>query len=131
MIFVDAGAWFASAVTADQSHVAAVRWLAQNRVQLLTTDYIIDETLTLLRARQQPRPALSLGQHFFDGTLAQVYYLTPDDIQAAWQIFQRYSDKEWSFTDCTSKVVMDRLGITTAFTFDHHFRQFGGITVVP
>ena len=49
----------------------------------------------------------------------------------AWQVFRRFSDKEWSFTDCTSKVVMDRLGITTAFTFDHHFRQFGAVTLVP
>ena len=46
-------------------------------------------------------------------------------------MFRDYADKDWSFTDCTSKVVIDSLGITTAFSFDQHFRQFGTVTVVP
>lgn len=40
-------------------------------------------------------------------------------------------DKQWSFTDCTSRVVMERLGIQKVFAFDDHFRQFGTVTVVP
>jgi len=46
-------------------------------------------------------------------------------------LFRDYADKRWSFTDCTSKVVMERLGIRTAFAFDHHFKQFGDVKVVP
>ena len=50
----------------------------------------------------------------------------------AWEVFRRFSDKRWSFTDCTSKVVMDRLGIAgPCLAFDQHFRQFGSIQVVP
>jgi predicted nucleic acid-binding protein len=45
--------------------------------------------------------------------------------------FRRFADKDWSFTDCTSCVVMQKLGITTACSFDHHFRQFGTVSVVP
>ena len=52
-------------------------------------------------------------------------------IETAWDIFQKYADKEWSFTDCTSKVVMERLQISKAFAFDQHFRQFGNVVVVP
>jgi len=63
--------------------------------------------------------------------LINIEYLTPQDIRDAWHVFERYLDKDWSFTDCTSKVVMERLGITTAFAFDQHFRQFGTVTVVP
>ena len=55
--------------------------------------------------------------------LATVHYLTPEEIHAAWQVFQRLRDKNWSFTDCTSKVVMERLGCTRATAFDDHFRQ--------
>ena len=51
MIFTDTGAWFASVVPDDEDHEKAVAWLAQNREPLLTTDYIVDETLTLLSAR--------------------------------------------------------------------------------
>jgi predicted nucleic acid-binding protein len=45
-----------------------------------------------------------------------------------WQIFEQFNtDKQWSFTDCTSYVVMKDQGITEAFTFDHHFLQMGFI----
>ena len=63
--------------------------------------------------------------------MATIYYLTKDDIRDTWQVFTRYADKEWSFTDCASKVIMEKLGITEAFAFDQHFRQFGTVNVVP
>lgn len=75
--------------------------------------------------------ALALGDRFFSGSLATIHFLTEADIRLTWQIFRGFSDKDWSFTDCTSKVVMDKLQITQAFAFDHHFRQFGSVHVVP
>jgi predicted nucleic acid-binding protein len=131
MILVDTGAWFASVVPTDADYESAVAWLAGNREPLLTTDYIIDETLTLLRARGRRQLAIQTAVRLFSGELALVHYLTPDDIAAASEVFRRFADKDWSFTDCTSKVVMESLGITTAFSFDQHFRQFGNVTVVP
>lgn len=46
-------------------------------------------------------------------------------------MFQRYDDKEWSFTDCLSKVVIEELRVHYALSLDHHFRQFGTVIVVP
>ena len=83
MIFVDTGAWFAAAVPSDPDHAAASRWLAVNTEPLLTTDYVVDETLTLLRARGERRRALLLGAAFFGARLAEVYRLTEADIAAA------------------------------------------------
>jgi uncharacterized protein len=57
--------------------------------------------------------------------------LTPGDIELAWQVFRRFRDKDWSFTDCTSRVIIEKLGIPTAFAFDQHFRQFGIVNVAP
>lgn len=131
MIFVDTGAWFASIIPSDADHAAASRWLSQNAEPLITTDYVVDETLTLLRSRGELSRALQLGEAFFSDTLATVYYLTEADILLAWKTFQDFSDKEWSFTDCTSKVVMERLNLTHAFALDRHFRQFGTVTVLP
>jgi len=131
MIFVDTGAWYAVFVSDDADHAAAARWIAANRGPLLTTDYVIDETLTLMRARGQHDVALDFGTQAFAGTLAAVHYLTPADVAAAWAVFRRFADKDWSFTDCTSKVVVESLGIAAAFSFDQHFRQFGTIAVVP
>ena len=50
MIFVDTSAWFAAIVPSDPNHPHATSWLAQSSEPLLTTDYVIDEILTLLRA---------------------------------------------------------------------------------
>ena len=131
MIFVDTGAWYASLVPTDPDHATAVQWLAINLSPLLTTDYVIDETLTLLRARGERKRALLLGTRFFHHDLAEIHKVTSADLTLAWETFEQFDDKNWSFTDCTSKVVMEQLGVKVAFAFDHHFHQFGTIQVVP
>lgn len=131
MIFVDTGAWYASLVPTDPDHDKAQNWLASNHSPLLTTDYVIDETLTLLRVRGERKRALLLGAKFFRDELAEIYKVTSADFTLAWETFEQYDEKAWSFTDCTSKVIMEQLGITVAFAFDHHFKQFGTIQVVP
>jgi len=131
MIFVDTGAWYASLVPTDPHHATAVQWLATNHSPLLTTDYVIDETLTLLRVRGQRERALMFGRRLFDDDLANIHKITAADLKLAWNTFEQFDDKSWSFTDCTSKIVMEQLGVKIAFAFDHHFHQFGTIQVVP
>ncbi len=131
MIFVDTGAWFASLIPTDPDHASATTWLAENSSPLLTTDYVIDETLTLLRARSERTRALLLGARFFRDGLAEIHKITELDLKLAWETFERFADKDWSFTDCTSKVVIEQLGITQAFAFDHHFKQFSTVQIVP
>jgi predicted nucleic acid-binding protein len=131
MIFVDTSAWFAAVVPTDSDYPHAARWLAANSEQLLTTDYVIDETLTLLRARGERQRARVLGEKFFESSMTEVYFLSEDDIRQAWSVFHRYDDKSWSFTDCASKVVIEQMNISEAFAFDHHFRQFGNVRVIP
>jgi len=91
MIFVDTGAWFASIVPSDSDHQNSIVWLTNNTQSLVTTDYVIDETLTLLRARGESKRAITLGEAFFSGKLATIYYLTEEDIRLTWQIFRDYS----------------------------------------
>src|SRR5260370_987978 len=131
MVLTDSGAWFASVVPWDVNYAAATAWLKQNREPLLTTDYLVDETLTLLRVRKETARAAALGNELFGGHLTTLYFLTEADIRSAWDIFRSFADKEWSFTDCTSKVVIEKLGLTKAFSFDQHFHQFGTVIVVP
>ena len=131
MIFVDTGGWFAYLIPTDLDHATAAAWMIANRTPLLTTDYVIDETLTLLRSRGQNRIAVDFGTLVFAGQMATIHYLTSAEIAAAWNVFHRYADKYWSFTDCTCKVIMESFAITSAFSFDQHFRQFGTVSVVP
>jgi hypothetical protein len=54
-VFVDTGAWFAYFVRRDPDHRAAIVWMQQNRQPLVTTDYVLDELLTLLKMRENYR----------------------------------------------------------------------------
>jgi uncharacterized protein len=131
MIFVDSNAWFAVYSLRDGNHAIAAQAIQSFREPLVTTDYIVDETLTLLRARNENRRALAFGRQVIDNRFATIVAIDGQDFSHAWETFQGFQDKGWSFTDCTSFVVMQRLGIKQAFSFDDHFRQFGTVTVLP
>ncbi|MEX2308649.1 MAG: type II toxin-antitoxin system VapC family toxin [Pirellulales bacterium] len=131
MIFVDTSAWFAFHSVRDVNHAAAAQAMNSFSEPLVTTDYVVDETLTLFRARGEHRLALTFGRRVIDGGSAKIVAVSNLDFADAWEVFQRFADKEWSFTDCTSQVVMQRLHIQRAFAFDDHFHQFGTVTVLP
>ncbi len=131
MVFVDTSGWFASIISTDQDHKIAREWFLQNRKPLFTTDYVVDETLTLFRSRGENTRALQIAEEFFSEELSEIYYLTKEDILHTWEIFQQFADKDWSFTDCSSKYICEKFNITHALSFDKHFKQFGTITVVP
>src|SRR3989440_5449058 len=131
MIFVDTGAWFALLVPEDSDHLAAESWLERNAQPLVTTDYVIDELLTLLRMRGQSHRAVKAGQTLLGEEIARIAWVSPADVRQGWDYFRQYHDKRWSFTDCVSRAVIERLGIRQAFAFDRHFRQFGTLDVVP
>jgi uncharacterized protein len=131
VIFIDTSAWYAASSVRDANHQEAKRFLKSLREPLITTDYVVDETLTLFRSRGENQHALTFGAEVIDGSFAEIVPIEAQDFANAWAIFKSFADKEWSFTDCISRVVMERLGIQQAFAFDDHFRQFGTVTTVP
>jgi uncharacterized protein len=135
VIFVDTGAWFATAVRNDPDHEAAMRWLGGNREPLVTTDYILAETATLIRMRDKTarghRLAVRVASSILRQQTAILQNVTAADRQKALQVFRRYSDHLFSFVDCTSFAVMERLRITYAFAFDSHFDEYPGLVKVP
>jgi predicted nucleic acid-binding protein len=131
MIFVDTGAWFATFVPRDSDHSAACTWLDQNTKPLVTSDYIIDELLTLLRIRGEGLRALPAGHALLSEAIARIEWVSQQDVRIGWDYFSQHQDKGWSFTDCVSRAVINRLQIRVAFAFDKHFRQFGDLEVVP
>ena len=130
-VFVDTGAWFAAVVPWDANHAAARDWFAGNQRPLLTTDFVVAETLTLLRVRGENRRAIALGDRLFNGNMTSVEFLTLHQVQLAWQVFRKFRDKKWSFTDCTSRVIIEQTSCAAAVAFDQHFRQFGLVPIVP
>ncbi len=124
-MFVDTSAWFALSCRQDSDHLAVRHLLETQSLPLLTTDYILDETITLLQARLNHAYAVRFLDRVQKSSLIQLIYLLPRQIEAAMTLFRNRPDKNWSFTDCTSFIVMEEYQIDTAFTLDKHFRQAG------
>jgi len=127
-LFVDTAGWVACADAADSAHAGAVaardQWLEGGGL-LITTDYIVDETLTLLRVRLGINAAEAWWSQIEASSRLRWEFIGPERADAARGIFFRYRDKDFSFTDCTSFIVMRQLKLREALTADRHFSQMG------
>lgn len=104
----------------------AAQWIQANRERtLLTTSFVLDESITLIRRRLSHQHAKQFGEAFFKSNVAQLVQINHADIQNAWNLFVRYGDQDFSFTDCTSFAVMKRLKLQEALAFDKHFSTMG------
>ncbi len=130
-IFVDTSAWCAYFDKTDAEHTSATQFMNRLTLPLITSNYIVDEILTLIQDRIGHHLAVKIGKQFLAERIAQLARITINDEIAAFKIFNQYADKKFSFTDCTSFALMERLKIKTAFAFDEHFTQYGRLTVVP
>ena len=128
-IFVDTSAWYALLDKDDANHRAAVRFKDSLVHPLVTSNYIADEVITLVRSRLGHNVAVEIGQKLWDESIANLIHVTLQDEKKAWGIFVKYHDKAFSFTDCTSFALMERVEVTEVFAFDEHFKQYGNFIV--
>jgi predicted nucleic acid-binding protein len=126
--------WDSSAILAlldadDADHARAVtvaRDIASEERPSFITNYVEAEAHALL-VRKLGR-ALA-RQWLLAGGLPVVRAL-PLEEQRAREILARHTDKDWTLCDAISFAMLDARHIARAFTFDHHFRQYGRIHVL-
>ena len=96
---------------------------------LVSTNYILDELYTLLLLHAGYPKIISFKTDLdilIAKRLLRIVWISDAISQASWQVFEQFNtDKEWSFTDCTSYVVMKQNRLTEVFTYDRHFTQMG------
>lgn len=133
MIFVDSGAFIARHLAKDQHHKVASRvWMDIGRAgeRCLTSNFVVDEALTLIGRRAGRRFAASVGRQIYASRVLELLRPGADDEIAALARLEKLHDQDVSFTDCVSFVLMERRKVRRAFTFDHHF-QIAGFEMVP
>lgn len=138
-IFVDTWGWLALGHRQDPRHLEVKRLyqeLRDQRVSIYTSDYVLDEAITLLFRREVFSEAVRFVEGLFAaGTLGHliVERVTSDRFSAAWRLRKQFQDKpRISFTDLTSMVIMQERGISQVLTEDEHFVQVGmGFSKVP
>lgn len=130
-IFTDTSAWYAIADEDDANHASARAFVESLTLPLITTDFIVDETITLLRYSLGHSVAADIGGKLWNEQLARLVHIDQEVEREAWQRFLKYHDHRFSFTDCTSFVVMDQLGLSQVFVFDSDFESHGTFIKVP
>jgi predicted nucleic acid-binding protein len=127
-IFVDTAGWMACADGSDPAHKRAGQArdaaLEEGKI-LVTTDYVVDETLTLIRMRLGLIAAETWWGQLEGSSRLRWEWIGMTRAEKARGLFFHQRDKSYSFTDCTSFVVMKELRLKQALTTDRHFRQMG------
>lgn len=133
-VLVDTGGFYAFADASDRHHheaVAIFSDLSRAGDYLFTTNCIVLETHALLLNRLHSQAALRFLKDTDEGSSIAVIWVTRQDEQEARKLIYRFEDKQFSLTDATSFVVMERLGISYVLTFDRHFSQYGLTLLTP
>lgn len=132
MIFLDTGFLFALLVDDDVNHKRVCEVFEPYGERpledlILTTNHVVAETVTLLRKRGHPDPAVrhrlavAAGEQLFAGTFGSIHQATAEEERTALELLAKQVDKDYSFVDCLSFVVMERLGIREALAVDADF----------
>ncbi len=129
-VFVDSSAIAALIIKNDQNHENAIRILkriTERYAEIVLSNFILAETYNLIAARTYPGKA----REWLLSNTWTVERVTAFDEKEAVSIIERYTDKNFSYTDATSFSLINRLGFDCAFTFDRHFEQYGIPTQRP
>ena len=126
--FVDTSGFYSLLVHKDRMHATAADYMARaarDQGRFVTTDYVLDEAVTLLKARGHGELISPLFDAIDNSSAMRIEWTTSEHFDEARSFCLRHSDKAWSFTDSVSFLVMQSLGLVTALTSDRHFAQAG------
>lgn len=124
-IFVDTSAWLSFANRKDADHARVKRAFSGFSGRLVTSNFVFDETVTLCRSRLGHTFALLVGDALQDADTVDLVRVSADDEARAWTLLAERADQRYSFTDCTSFVLMRRLGVKQAASLDADFAREG------
>ena len=130
-VFMDSSFWILLRDEKEPDHrrvVEIARGLLTSRKQLVITEMILAETHAYFS--RSPARSLQILDDFENNRAIHCETASSADVKSAIQLLRRNRDKAWSLCDAISFVVMRRLGIRTAASMDHHFRQIGEFEII-
>ena len=127
-LFVDTSGWYALIDRRDSWHDVATTQMQRalsGGQRIVTTDYVIDESCTLLTRRVGAHAAVRLLDLLQATSAVDWEWIGAERFAKCEAFFRRNRDHGYSFTNCTSFVVMRECGLARALTSDAHFRAAG------
>ena len=132
-IFVDTSGFYSLLARGDDRHSRAtevLRSAAEDKRRLVTSDYVVDETATLLQARGLVRLIPPFFETVFTSSACRLIWMDADRFHRTRAFFLRNLGRDWSFTDCADFVIMKELRIREALTKDSHFEEAGFVALL-
>lgn len=130
-VFVDTSAWVALMDKSDTRHLEAVEYyqkLILAKKPIITSDYVLSETFTRVRYDAGHPTAMKFHQLITEAEITKqlrIDWVGREIYDEAWEIFEKYSDQTFSFTDCTSFAIAKKAKINEIFAFDEDFSVMG------
>lgn len=126
-VFVDTSGFYSCLVSRDDEHDRAAELLrrAKGEHRFLTTDYVLDETITLLKMRGQGHHIEEFLGITLSSTACRIEWMDAQRFETARAFLLQHEDHDYSFTDCFSFCIMSELGLQEALTKDEHFQEAG------
>jgi predicted nucleic acid-binding protein len=132
-IFLDAAYLIALGQPGDAFHARAMELSAMiqaQRVRAVTSRAVLLEVGSALSKTRHRAAAVRLLDGIQNTSTVSIVPLTEELARAGWETFRRRADKEWSWTDCISILLMQERGLRQALTTDEHFEQAGFIALL-
>lgn len=132
-VFVDTSGFYALLVEQDDRHRMADQFLrdaARDGIRFVTTDYVLDETATLLKARAKPHLLPPFFQRLSKSLACRIEWTDADLFASTQAFFLKHLDHAWSFTDCVSFLTMRERKLRESLTKDSHFEEMGFVALL-
>lgn len=131
-VFFDSWGWVAIINKTDAHHdkvFSFYKTFLSQSGKPVTTDYILAETITFLRAKISSEVVSVFIETILDAVKKERVILERIDEKRwakAWEMSKKYDDKPYiSFFDFTSFTVMKEFGVLNVLTSDKHFEEVG------
>jgi predicted nucleic acid-binding protein len=127
VIFVDTSFWVATALRRDGHHEEAVSLLRAHPDSLVTSNQVRGETWTFLRRKDGHRVAVEYLDTLdkLESSRLEIARISANLEREALEWLRRHDEREYSFVDATSFILMNALRIRDAFAFDGDFTSAG------
>ncbi|MBU2591923.1 MAG: PIN domain-containing protein [Patescibacteria group bacterium] len=119
-VFVDANFFVALFNPKDSLHKEAIRIsrkLKKYKKELVVSNFIFLEVVTVVSQKMCKRAALVLGKELLAGKV-EIIHVTEKLNRLSWDIFKKVADKDVSFVDCSVLAIMKEEEIKELLTFD-------------
>lgn len=132
-IFADSCYWIGLFDPTDELHARAIQarvWYRE--VQLVTTEEVLTEFLTRMRASDKNRRTNAI-RFMFDimkNENVQILPQSHESFDEGVRLFEARDDKDYSLQDCISMNAMVSHDILHILTNDHHFEQEGFVILL-